>query len=551
MSIRFINAILLLLSLFFVSCMSDIELSNISGEISIDPSLIMPLGNVTVNLGDIIAANDSDKILSTDLAEITYQRSDSMIFSYPKIDIAGNIPTVTKSIVLLPSSPFYPVPIPANTTLPSVTINQNFDLGINGAGAKERIDSIKVSKAVLSVRVSTNVANLDPSKLKVTVTFGNGKLRKLDGTPSVLIVQPTGFDAPEQSTIQDFIIDVSGGISSIPLKIDLEAQTGSSPILLNQNSKLDIEFSFNKLDWQVLYGQFDMSSLATSVQEIPVGLNTNMLNGAFKFSNPQINISAISNVGMKMGFKLDYFKSRSNVSSVYAHFNGKETLTQDFATRPLIPGQTVNVNFKTFDRIWGETDKLFEIMPTLFEFKATPFSDVADQTPSYLTPDGQIKVYLKTTIPMQFNAGSFYQYADTINNIFDPSSKILGDDVLNKVEKATFVFTILNNLPVKSILAFRFLDAEGTEVKMSDSFNKKYEIAAGKVSMKGKIIPGTEPQQLTISVTRDELLQIKKANNLEFQVRVEGADVDSKIFFSTSNSLNLKLGLLVKTRLDR
>jgi len=551
MSIRSLKAILILLSLSFFSCMSDIELSNISGEISIDPTLVMPMGSVTVNLGDVIAANDSDKILSTDLAEITYQRADSMIFSYPKIDIAGNIPTVTKSIVLLPSSPFYPVPIPANTTLPSVTINQNFDLGINGVGAKERIDSIKVSKAVLSVRVSTNVANLDPSKLKVIVTFGNGKLRKLDGTPSVLIVQPTGFNTPEQSTIQNFVIDVSGGISSIPLKIDLEAQTGSSPILLNQNSKLDIEFSFNKLDWQVLYGEFDMSSLATSVQEIPVGLNTNILNGAFKFSNPQINISAISNVGMKMGFKLDYFKSRSNVSSIYAHFDGKETLTQDFATRPMIPGETVNVNFKTFDRIWGETDKLFEIMPTFFEFKATPFVDITDQTPSYLTPDGQIKVYLKTTIPMQFNAGSYYQYADTITNLFDPSSKILGDDVLNKVEKATFVFTILNYLPVKSILAFRFLDAEGTEVKMSDSFNKKYEIAAGKVSMKGKIIPGTEPQQLTISVTRDELLQIKKANNLEFQVRVEGADVDSKIFFSMSNSLNLKLGLLVKTRLDR
>jgi hypothetical protein len=550
MSIRFVNVIFLLFSLFFVSCMSDIELSEVSSEISIDLSLVLPMGNVTVNLGDIIAANDSDKVLSTDLAEITYQRADSLIFSYPKIDIAGNIPVVTKSIDLLPNAPIYPVPVPANTTLQSISLDQTFDLGINGVDAKERIDSLKVSQAVLSIKVSTNVANLDPSKLKLTVTFCNGKLRKLDGTPSVLTIQPTAFDTPKQSTIQNFVINVSGGATSIPVKLELEAQTGSAPISLDGNSKLDIEFSFNKLDWQVLYGQFDMTSLATSVQEIPVGLNTNILNGAFKFSNPQINISAISNVGMKMGFKLDYFKSRSNVSSVYAHFDGKETLTQDFATRPMIPGEKVNVNFKTFDRTWGETDKLFEIMPTLFEFKATPFA-VTDQTPSYLTPDGQIKVYLKTTLPMQFNAGSYYQYSDTINNIFDPSSKILGDDVLNKVEKATFVFTILNNLPVKSILSFRFLDEKGVEVKMSDSFNKKYEIAAGNVSLKGKVIPGTKSQQFTISVTGDELLQIKKANDLEFQVRVEGADVDSKILFSTSNSLNLKLGLLVKTRLDQ
>jgi hypothetical protein len=551
MSIRFINVIFLLFSFFFVSCMSDIELSDVSSEMSIDPSLVMPMGNATVNLGDIIAANDSDKVLSTDLAEITYQRADSLIFSYPKIDIAGNIPVVTKSIALLPNAPIYPVPVPANTTLRTNPLDQTFDLGINGVDAKERIDSLKVSKAVLSIKVSTNVANLDPSKLKLSVTFCNGKLRKLDGTPSVLTIRPTAFDKPEQSTIQNFVINVSGGVTSIPVKLELEAQTGSAPILLDGNSKLNIEFSFNKLDWQVLYGQFDMTSLATSVQEIPVGLNTNILNGAFKFSNPQINISAISNVGMKLGFKLDYFKSRSSVDSVYAHFDGKETLTQDFATRPMIPGEKVNVNFKTFDRIWGETDKLFEIMPTFFEFKATPFADATDQTPSYLTPDGQIKVYLKTTLPMQFNAGSFYQYSDTINNIFDPSSKILGDDVLNKVEKATFVFTILNNMPVKSILSFRFLDAKGAEVKMSDSFNKKYEIAAGNVSLKGKIIPGAKPQQLSISVTGDELLQIKKANNLEFQVRVEGADVDSKILFSTSNNLNLKLGLLVNTRLNR
>ena len=65
----------------------------------------MPMGNVTVNLGDIIAANDSDKVLSTNLAEITYQRADSMIFSYPKIDIAGNIPEVTIAEFSLLSCP--------------------------------------------------------------------------------------------------------------------------------------------------------------------------------------------------------------------------------------------------------------------------------------------------------------------------------------------------------------------------------------------------------------------------------------------------------------
>lgn len=88
---------------------------------------------------------------------------------------------------------------------------------------------------------------------------------------------------------------------------------------------------------------------------------------------------------------------------------------------------------------------------------------------------------------------------------------------MNKVEKATFVFTILNNMPVKSILSFRFLDENGAEVKMSDSFNKKYEIAAGNVSLKGKVIPGTKSQQFTISVTGDELLQIKRLMTWNFK----------------------------------
>ncbi len=528
--------------------MSDVDLANVSGEIYYDPSVILPLGSAHMNLGDIIAANDSDKVLLTNLAEISYQRVDSIAFSYPELNIVENISPVQQTIVLLPLSPIYPIVFPANYDLPKVTLNYNFDLGINRASASERIDSMKVAKAILSVKVNTNVANLDPSKLKFTVTFQNNKLRKMDGTASVLTIRPSSFNLAEDACILNFVIDMSEGVTSLPLKIDLEAQTGNSPIALEKNSKIDLEFSFKKLDWQVLYGNFDMSTVAATAQEIPVGLTENILNGAFKFSNPQISISAVSNVGMKLGFNLEYFKSSSDISSVYAHFDGKQSLTQNFDKRPFVPGETVDVNFKPFDKNWGETDKLFEIMPTKFEFKATPFSDTTDPVPSFLTPDAQIKVFFKTKIPMQFNAGSFYQYTDTLNAIFEANSKIFNEDVLNKIDTATFIFSIVNNLPIKSTLSFRFLDAMGTALKLTDCTGKKYEIASGQVSLKGKVIPGTSSQKIAIKVSRDELLQLKNFNNLEFKVRVEGADVDSKILFSTSNTLDFKLGLFVKLR---
>ena len=543
------SLVALLFCVLLISCEADIQLTKISNNISIDPSLVMPLGGLSLNLGDIITANDSNKVISSNYSELTYERIDSMLFTYPMPDLVANAETYNKSLCLSPIA----ITVPANYKIPTVTFDQDFDLGVNDVVAKEQVDSIKIAKAVLTIVVRANGLAINPSNLKFTLTFGNGKMRMLDKSPSVFTFTPKGFDLPQLITISDFVIITSGKANSIPLQISLDATT-SGPLSLTPNSKIDMEFKFTTLDWKAMYGKFDLASLSdfiTTTQHLQVNLKKYLPNGEVKLTNPQIAISANSNVGMKLGFKLDYFKSYTCCGdTVYANFNGKQNLGVEFNSRPILPGKSVDFAFQTFDKNYGQIDKLIEKRPEFFDFKITAFSNQSDPLSNYITPDSRINVKLKTTIPLQLNAGSYYEHTDTMTNVFGDLARQFKQTVLDKVEMASLVFTIDNKLPVKSLLFIRFLDGMGKEVMLSTTFKKTYEVDAAKVNAEGKVMDIKSTQQLIISLTNEELNMLKKAISLEFKIRVEGADFNSKIFFSNTNTFDIKVGMFLKTKLN-
>ena len=61
MNIRFLFPVLIIFSILFVSCEADINLQNISDEISLHPDLIFPVGRASVNLGQIITKREKFK----------------------------------------------------------------------------------------------------------------------------------------------------------------------------------------------------------------------------------------------------------------------------------------------------------------------------------------------------------------------------------------------------------------------------------------------------------------------------------------------------------
>ena len=56
---QLIKVLFLSVTILLVACNADINLQNISGDISLDPSLVVPIGAASVSLGDLL---DSAKI---------------------------------------------------------------------------------------------------------------------------------------------------------------------------------------------------------------------------------------------------------------------------------------------------------------------------------------------------------------------------------------------------------------------------------------------------------------------------------------------------------
>ncbi|MFA6582124.1 MAG: hypothetical protein WCS79_10000, partial [Paludibacter sp.] len=328
--------------------------------------------------------------------------------------------------------------------------------------------------------------------------------------------------------------------------------SGSLPLTVGPNSKINIEFTFNNLDWRVMYGKFDLSKIASTAQQIALDLDTKLPNGVFKLYNPQIDISAVSNIGMKLGFRLDYLKAFTTTDTVYAQFDGTKTFTSFFDNKPALPGDTATLRLRTFDKDWGQTDKLIANKPKTLEYKFTAFNDTQnDNTQNFITPDGKIKVYLKTTIPLQFGAGSYYQFNDTINNIFKTLSDALNQFAVADIQSTSLVLNISNGLPVKTELSISMLDSLGNEINLSTDFTKYYEMNAGQVDVNGIVQKGKETnQQLIITVTKDQLTEIRKAKRIAYKVRVAGADINSNIYFTKSNTFNLKVGVFVNGKVS-
>lgn len=548
-TIKFSKIILFSLILFFVSCEANIDLLKISPEISIDPSLVVPLGGASVNLGEILSNNDSLHLFSNNTNEISFQSFDSSEFIFPVLNLTEIPPILTKTINMSPGGV---VTFPANFDIPSIYSDQDFDLGLNKVVATERIDSIKITSATLGIKITVENLDINPKNLKMTLSFSEGKLRMLDGSSSSFEFTPKAFNQTENVDFANFVMNTSGGANGIPLGIKLDANSGSLPLTVGPNSKINIEFTFNKLDWRVMYGKFDLSKIASTAQQIALNLDTKLPKGVFKLYNPQIDISAVSNIGMKLGFRLDYLKAFTTADTVYAQFDGAKTFTKYFDNKPAFPGDTAMLKLRTFDRDWGQTDKLIANKPKTLEYKFTAFNDtVSDHTQNFITPDGKIKVYLKTTIPLQFGAGSYYQFNDTIDNIFKTLADALNQFTVADIQSTSLVLNVSNGLPVKTELSISLLDSLGNEINPSTDFTKSYEINAGVVDANGIVQKGKETnQQLVITVSKDQLNEMRKATKIAYQVRVAGADINSNVYFTKSNTFNLKVGVFVNGKVN-
>ncbi len=562
MKFKSVVFILIFFSVIFYSCDADIDIHNISGEVSLRPDLIVPIGGASVTLGDIISKyiTDGKFEIGNDGLEINFLAVDSSEFNFRELNLLNNNSGFVRN--------FYPSKfgnsfISPHQSIPTVYSNDTLKLAINNQNQNsDRIDSIKITSAKLNVTldVSSDFANIDPSLCKITVTFPPNSIRFIDGSSNKVSVIPVAFGQANSLILNNFMINTSGNSSGIPILITIESKAGDLPLTLTQNSTISCKLGFSELNYSVAYGYFEPNVEASNILQRNINLDKLFPNGSLKFMNPQIKISAESNIGSYLNFKVDYIKayvSNKQSEAVYAWFDNHTTnsTTVQMKSKPKTPGLWVDTEMRTMDQNWGETNQLFEdeeVADSLeYKFSASVNQELtkSDPTPNFITPDSKIKVKIATTIPFYLNQGSYYDFKDSIQNIFDVVANTLDKYPKNSIETVSLVLNIKNGLPFKTHLIIKLLDSSGNE--LLTSFVKDYIVDAGTVDADGLVQPGKESNQLLqIKVTNDQLNELRKADMIVYTVRVEGESINSKIHFTKTSTFNLKVGLFVNGKIS-
>jgi hypothetical protein len=542
-----ILSMLWICSMVFTACMSDVELSNISKDILIDESLVVPIGVDTIKIKELLQKLSRDNQVTTDPAgqgtEIYFEKEDSSKYDFRSLEIPSS------SVSPSPSLTFPPGSYPANSTLTASTTT-GFDLGLNTNLADERVDSVKIKTATVSLHI--NKGNLNLSSVKITIKFLNKTARFSDGKDEVsFTVTGENLNKINEYPISNFVIKPLG-TSSLLTKVTIEP-TMNSMHNLTSSQQVTMALTLKDINFDVAYGAFKPATDATSTQTIPLDVSSYLPDAFLKFANPQATITAKTNVGTYVVFRIDYIKAylKSNpaASEAKAKFGGNDYF--DFnMTKPAKPGDFATKT-EIFDNINGRTDLLFAnaIRPDVLEYKFTTSLNQAEinshpNEPLFFPSDGKIRTNVKIKIPLYLNAGSNVNWNDTL--YIDGGT--IGDKVENSIiDSSVLVFKVSNGLPIKaSTLKFSLLDSNGAKINTTLD-DQNYPINAPTIDAAGKVvISSIVPQTIKINVSKAQFEDLKKAKSVIFNIAAEGKDNSTAIHFTTTDSFVVRLGVFVK-----
>jgi hypothetical protein len=519
--------------------MNDVDLSDISGNLKMDQSLVVPIGQANITLEDILNQFDSIKYIGEDANQFFLQYSDSMFFNFRDVSLLGSTNPVEETINL------FPMIVPPFTSMPTIELNKNLDVGFNTNPQIQRFDIVKANSAKLNIEVIKENIDIDPANVKITLVFPSTNLVFEAGGSSISYT-PQSFGNAVDFTVPAFTSYTYNNVNEIPVAIKLDVKSGASPVVVSGTSSLTIKLKFSSVDFKIAYGRFSPSKNDESLEEsIDLGDFTSSLpKGLFKLSDPSIKLTATNSFGVKIGVNIEhlkaYRKDEPDYEPIFAKFENDSHSTVLSVDAPSEYGEEIKTVY-TFDKNFGKIDQLFdnEVLPNMLNGKFK-FSNIgAEEKIDFIFPNAKIKVDYAIKVPMNLKAGSYLELKDTIHNL--ELDSLLKDDY---IEKATLVFKISNGFPIGANFTFKLLGETGNEI--ISTIKKEYTIDAGPVDNNGVVVKNQIASQLLlVEVAKSQLADLRNTKKIAFVVVISGKE-GKPISFEKSNSLGVKLGIHVK-----
>lgn len=548
--------------LFLPSCVSDVDLVNFSKDIMLDESLVMPLGDISVSMNDILNKYGLPENIDTINSEISYTNEFNYEVNFNKLNIRDSIESLEKSYNLLP----YPFTFPPGMAIDVPPILGDLDFDLNEEGSENRIDSLVVLSSLLHVQVdvSPDLKHIAASNLRIELDFDDTDLLIASGVnPSTI---PAGYMVTEKVPVGRYTVYLKGR-KSIPFRILVFIKPQPFPVAISPDSYIKFKISFSSIKTRAAYGYFQINDDIQKVYDIPLKLNDYFPNSYFKLANPTLDVTARSSMGVDLKIIIDSLKAynSSNPSKIYTSqfvnplSGSKSKSIFETLNGPQQLDAWTSRTYPTFNIVNGEIDNFFDIYPypDKIDYK---YKIITDPTRpfNFITPESKIKVNVKLHIPFQVKGGSYFTLTDTIDNLNigsfdDADSTVLILNIKNGLPfQANYRMTYYkSDAPNDTIRDVISTVADGTQIA---TLTSNFRINAPDVDQNGSILNGTiKTQTIKIGLNRKSIEELRQTKFIIFSLLLEGektmvngVETTKPMHLTTKNSFDVKLGVFVK-----
>jgi hypothetical protein len=552
-------AIIFTMAFLLSSCIDErYDFESLDTSIGVDMALVGPIGSSKIVLSTVLPESVEGLGLLVEDEKIYIVMYDTVDFGSTFIDdIKVPKGQYTKHIPVIDSDL-----LPTNNVNVDVNVEYEFDINTN---PNERIDTIIFNNDThLAFSFSSTYDYTSNAKMEIIFNPNEVILNPaLYPNNKVEIMLQTG------TIVTD--IDFSGAKfyfpnSSKKINIRYKANVETNTPFVPGTSPIDVDLDFEAAIPRIVYGYIGQDRDIWGGEIVRDFDFTSLFQGVdffLPFYNPEIYITAQSNIGIPAQYTLDWVKAKDKTTNevvsadfegspstsfvlnypVYSEIEGK-SLTQllSMDTRLLDKEHT-----KLFDREYGATNRLFQINANELSYKFS-VRTVADPTAPvhYFFNDSKMSLFIQAKMELNFEGNNdpaksfFVQSQDTLGFVF---SDYIDTEFLDNVDEvvAKIKLDYKNALPIGANATIRFLDENNQEVEYNGSYlRKEYDIVPAQVKNDGSVLNPLPNKSMIISFTGDDVKNyLKHTKKLAFDYTVKGNDTKN-ILIQASDWLEVK-----------
>lgn len=547
------NFLILIASLLIISsCMKDeVELQKINSD-SFDPSLAIPLGNVTLQLDRI--NNTSNRFLeinpTTGAFEFVYQSEAVNLNFGDLINIPNQSVSSSTSMNSSEVAAFNLVPLGAtygysNSNVMAFTVPSS-----------EQLDSVIIKTGSLDINVSSTYAHdvsivlTIPSLLKNGIVFDTTiLLNYISSTPvtSVINLPLDGY------TLN--LTDSGTTVNTIRFNYNTTLTKGAASATTSESITLNSGFTLSQIE--SVHGYFGNRTITES-DTVDYDLFKNSFGGTVSLADPRIEFQFINSSGVS--FNANFTSISAPENTIIQNIGGPgltgipTIAAANFVGDSTITNHTIDNNNTTPTL----TDLLNEL-PTKLAFSAAVQLNPGGITKNFISEDSKLRASTKFTLPLYGRADGF-SLTDTNFTVLEDAIGIDSSSAEN-LKKVTLRLIVTNGLPISASIQAYFLDSNNTVLDSLFSEGIQSIFGAGTVNFSvpttdinyGKVLTPAI-RSVDIVMTKEQYQSLVSNNQSKMAYKIKFNTIESSamrnVKFFPQDYVDLKLSAKVDLTLS-